>query len=401
MSATDRAPLRLKPREDRRLRAGHLWVYSNEVDTQATPLTALAPGDPVDIIAASGRWLGWGYANPHTLLAARVLGRERSGRLDPAWLEARIRQALALRVRRYEGTAYRLVFGESDGLPGLVVDRYGAVLVVQITTAGMERVRELVFDALEAVLAPAAIVVRGDSGLRALEHLDETSGVVRGKLAEPVVIEEHGVRHAIDVLHGQKTGWFFDQRDNRAAMLPYARDARVLDVCSYIGAWGLGLAQAGAREALLVDSSAVALGQARVGAAANGLDERVSFVQSDAFDALQSFAADGQSFDIVVLDPPAFIKRRKDAKAGTAAYARLAQAGLRVLVPGGILVNCSCSYHLPADELLALTQNAAQRAERTLQCIHRGGQGADHPVHPAMPETAYLKCFALRALDLA
>ncbi len=390
--------LRLKPHQDRRLRAGHLWVYSNEIDTAATPLKGLEPGQPVVIENARGRFIGHAYANPHSLICARITSRDREHVLDRSLLVHRLKIALALRERRYAAPCYRLVFGESDALPGLVVDRYGDHLVAQIGTAGMERLREDIVAALDKVLSPASILWRNDSAVRELEGLERYVEVAHGRVPDRVVVEEGGCRFEVSPSEGQKTGWFFDQAANRDRLMPQVEGARVLDVCSYVGAWGVRAAHAGAREVVCVDASARALDGVRENALANGVADRVEGVKADAFDALRALKAEGERFDVVVLDPPAFIKRRKDMKEGILAYRRLNEAAISLVSRDGLLVTASCSSHMPRDELLRVVQQAARHGDRYLQLLESGQQGPDHPVHPAIPETAYLKAFYLRVL---
>lgn len=388
-------PLRLRKNEDRRLRAGHLWVFSNEVDVHHTPLTGFAPGDPVELQDARGAPLGVGYVNPRSLIAARLVSRDREARVDRALLRGRLARALALREMLFDRPFYRLAFGESDGLPGLVVDRFDDVLVAQITTAGMERVKDEVVDALRDLLSPSGILFRNDSSGRALEGLESYVETAHGEVPEVVPLEENGVRFEAPMA-GQKTGWFYDHRMNRARMAAYVRGRRVLDVFSYVGGWGVQAAAAGASSVVCVDASAPALEQAKRNAELNGAADRVETRRGDAFDVLRALAADGEKFDVVVLDPPAFVKRKKDQKAGEEAYQRVNTLAMEVLRQDGVLVSASCSYHLPREALQDAMLRAARRQGRSLQILEQGHQGPDHPVHPAIPETAYLKAFVGR-----
>ncbi|MBK1720297.1 class I SAM-dependent rRNA methyltransferase [Thiocystis violacea] len=391
-------PLLLRKDQERRLVAGHCWIYSNEVDTQATPLKNLEPGQPVEILSRQERWIGHGYVNPHSLICARIVSRDRNHPLSPAlWLQ-RIHDALSLRERLYSQPFYRLVFGESDGLPGLIVDRYGDLLAVQITTAGMERARGEILAALEQVIRPKAIVLRNDMSVRELEGLEQGVESVLGDPTDELTLTEQGLEFTISPLTGQKTGWFFDQAENRARLARYGVGERVLDVCSYIGAWGLRAAALGATEVTCVDSSPTALERVADNAARNKLDTRVNHLRGDAFEVLRELRDQGRRFDTVILDPPAFIKRRKDEKDGAQAYQRLNRLGMEVLEPGGLLVTSSCSFHMSRDAFLRAVQLAGQRAGRGLQLLETGQQGPDHPVQPAIPETAYLKTLFLRVL---
>jgi len=395
---TTLAPLRLNKDQDRRLLAGHCWIYNNEIDNLATPLKGFQPGQPVRIITHGGHSLGQGYVNPHSLICARLITQDPRQSLGPALWVRRLQQALELRQRLYDQPYYRLVYGEADGLPGLVVDRYGDLLVVQISTAGMEHIRTDLLAALDKVVRPKCIVLRNDSSVRELEGLPLANEVVLGEPPGTVEVPEHGNRFLVSPLTGQKTGWFFDQAENRGRLARFGKPKRALDVCSYLGAWGLRAASLGAKEVVCVDSSATALEGVGENAERNGLLDRVSGLQGDAFDVLRLLKEQGERFDLVMLDPPAFIKRRKDEREGLLAYQRLNRLALDVLAPGGLLVTSSCSFHLGRDEFLRTVQQAARRANFSLQLLESGGQGPDHPIHPAIPETAYLKTFFLRAL---
>ncbi len=391
-------PLILRKDQERRLLAGHCWIYSNEIDIQSTPLKTLEPGQPVAILSRQERWIGHGYVNPRALLCARIVSRDPDQPLSPAlWLK-RIHDALSLRERLYERPFYRLIFGESDGLPGLIVDRYQDLLAVQITTAGMERVRAEILAALEQVIRPKAIVLRNDTAVRELEGLDQGVETILGSPEDDTILLEHGLEFSVSPLSGQKTGWFFDQAENRARLARYGVGERVLDVCSYIGAWGLRAAALGASQVTCVDSSHAVLERVADNAARNQLDQRVGCLQGDAFEVLRSLRDKDQRFDTIILDPPAFIKRRKDETDGTQAYQRLNRLAMELLEPGGLLVTSSCSFHMGRDVFLRTVQQAARRAGRSLQLLEVGQQGPDHPVHPAIPETAYLKTLFLRVL---
>lgn len=391
----DRPPLVLKKGEERRLQAGHLWIYSNEVDTGRSPLKTFEPGQPVDVVSSRGQWLAHGYVNPHSLIAARVTGRRLDRPFDRDELERRLRAAAEWRDGLYAVPCYRWVYGESDGLPGLVVDRYRDVAVAQINTAGMERLRESIVDALVACGA-RAVLLRCDSDQRGLEGLPSYTEAVRGEVPEEIEIEENGIPFLVPLTEGQKTGWFYDQADNRRRARPLLGRGTVIDAFSYAGGWGVSAALAGAERVICIDSSERALDYARRNAERNGVAKRMTFMQSDVSKALVSLAQDGQAQSIVV-DPPAFVKRKKDLGPGTAAYQKLAGQALALLTDGGFLVSCSCSQHVDRDDFLRLQQKAARRVDRELQLLFEGGQSPDHPVHPAMPETRYLKALFLRA----
>lgn len=381
--------IKLKREADRRLRPGHLWVYANEIDGKPAQL-GLAPGSLVSVRAADGSLYGVGHFNPNALIAIRLLSRrERS--IDAAFYGERLRAALALRERLGYAQHGRLLHGESDGVPGLVLDRYGEVLVGQLNTAGLDAQREAIAEAIGEVLQPAALVWRNDASVRELEGLSRGSEVAFGSLPEAVYADEAGLRFRIDPLAGQKTGWFYDQRDNRLAFRRLLPGAKVLDVFSYAGGWSVHALAAGARSVLSVDASAKALAEAADNAALNGHGGAWEERQGDAFEVLRELKAAGESFDAVVVDPPAFIKRRKDYDEGLLAYRRINEAAMRLLRPGGWLASCSCSHHLPTEALVEVVARGARRAQLELRIIAMLGQSADHPIHPAMPETAYLK----------
>ena len=402
MSEFDPPILRLRKHEERRLRAGHLWVFSNEIDTAVTPLTAFAAGDLVRVVTHRDQDLGIAYLNPATLIAARILTRSVVP-IDRRWFAARLRVALELRERLYATPHYRLVFGESDGLPGLVLDRYGDVLVGQLATAGMERLKDEIEAAIAEVIAPRSLVWKNDGGARALEQLPAEFTVAWGDAPEELEVVEtlpdgRALRFAAALAAGQKTGWFYDQTFNRSLLPRFlAHGARVLDVCSYAGGWAVTAAAAGAAEVSCIDSSQAALERAAFNGANFG--RAPNLLRGYAFDRLAELAAAGERFDAVIVDPPAFVKRRKELPQGEAAYRKLNQLALRVLAPGGLLISCSCSRHLAAEALSAAIQAAARHVDRHVQVLYAGGQSPDHPVHPAIPETRYLKAFFCRVTN--
>lgn len=385
--------LRLKPHEDRRLRAGHLWVYSNEIDSGRTPLTALAPGTLCRLEDSRGAALGVATVNPNALLCARLLTGRGDAVIDAEWLLRRLRAALLAREAVYAQPYYRLVYGEADGLPGLVVDRYGDVLVVQLATAGMEGLKPQVLEALQALLSPRGIWLRNDVAMRQVEGLPLYTEAV-GEVPDTIEIDEGGVRFRVPLKSGQKTGWFFDQRDNRDRLARYVAGARVLDIYSYVGAWGLRAAGYGAAAVSCIDASTTALEVVAANAALN--HRAVETLPGQALEVMQLLAQQQRRFSLVIVDPPALIKRKKDHRAGLAHYERVNRAALALLEPGGVLVSCSCSFHLDAAELQRVLLRAARADGRRLAILEQGGQGPDHPVHPAIPETRYLKTFYCR-----
>jgi 23S rRNA (cytosine1962-C5)-methyltransferase len=388
----------LKRGEEARLRAGHVWVFSNEVDVGRSPLGEFEPGEIAAIVDHRGKPIGIGYVNPNSLIAARLVVRGVEHALDKSLIVHRLNIALALRERWYAEPYYRLVFGESDGLPGLVLDRFGDVVVGQIATAGMERMKDAITEAVVKVLKPRQLWWKNDASIRALEHLPEYADLGHGDYGAQPTVREGGLEFAIDPVGGQKTGWFYDQRDNRDRLARFVEGKRVLDVFSYLGAWGLRAAAFGAREVDCVDASASAVDAIGANAERNGLADRVRAIRADAFDHLKALREARERYDVVILDPPAFIKRRKDFTEGRLAYRRLNELGMQVLAKDGILVTCSCSHHMPRAALLESVQQGVRHLDRQAQALIQLQQSADHPVHPAIPETDYLKGFVCRVL---
>jgi 23S rRNA (cytosine1962-C5)-methyltransferase len=390
--------LKLKPQEDRRLREGHLWIYSNEVDVAATPLKDFAAGDQVRVEDSKGKVLGIATLNPNALICGRLLSRDEKYPLNKSLLVHRLQVALALREMLYDEPFYRLVYGDSDFLPGLVIDRFGDVCVVQIASAGMERVKSDIVEALEKVLSPHGILFKNDGKMREVEGLPSYVEVAAGEVPDEVPLRENGVQFLAPVRAGQKTGWFYDHRESREALRRLVKGKRVLDVFSYVGGWGVQAAAFGAAEVTCVDASAFALEMVTKNAALNGVQDKVKTLQGDAFEILSSLRQSGERFDVVVLDPPAFITRRKDHKNGIAAYRRANELAMRLLNKEGLLVSGSCSLHLSRPELVEVIRASARHIDRAAQIIHHGHQGGDHPIHPSIPETEYLKAVFARVL---
>jgi len=397
LEPTDTLPsLVLKSQKDRRLKAGHLWIYSNEVDVERSPLKQFSAGQQVKVLSHQGKALGIATMSPNTLICARLVNRDISHGLNKSLLVHRIKQALSLRETCFNEPFYRLVYGESDLLPGLVVDRFGDYCVVQLSTSGMEAVKGEVVEALVQCLKPKGILLRNDHGARSMEGLPEYVEVAYGEVPEEVELIENGARFMAPLSGGQKTGWFYDHRMNRAQLQQYVGGKRVLDVFSYIGGWGVQAAVAGASEVVCVDASASALDFVHKNAELNNVADIVSTQQGKALHVLKALQEAGEKFDVVILDPPAFIKRRKDQKAGEAAYRHINELGIRLLGRDGLLVSASCSMHLGQETLEDLVRGAGRHLERHVQVIAQGGQGPDHPVHPAIAETRYLKSLLSR-----
>jgi len=382
--------LRLKKREERRLQSGHDWVFSNEIDTQVTPIKNLEPGCAVTLESANGKFLAHAYVNPHSLIAARVTSRRAGRPFTATVLRQRLEQALDLRSYRYPNNFYRLVHSEGDFLPGLIVDRYDDVLVVQITTAGMEYFRDDIIDALIQLCAAKSIFLRNDSAIRELESLPLYREWVYGDAVDVLHVVENGLKFQVPAEISQKTGWFYDHRDSRAALAPWVSGKRVLDVYTYMGGFGIYAASMGAQKVLAVDSSQKAVEAAIANALLNDCTDRFSAQCDDAVEAMRTLYEEGERFDVVVLDPPAFIKRRKDRDAGVRHYALNNRLAMRLLAPGGIIVSASCSQALSRDDLLQQMRKSIPKDSLGLQILAPLQQGADHPVNVAMPETLYL-----------
>ena len=383
----------LKKNEDKRLRKGHLWVFSNEVDTKRSPLEQFSSGDLVQVKSDDGKILGTAYVNPQTLICARLLSRKPTLKCGVNFFKERLTSALALREKLFDKPYYRLVFGESDGLPGLVIDRFGSVLSVQITTAGIELRKDSLIAALVELINPAAIILKNDNSQRQLEGLSLESEIAYGQLPDTLIIEENGAQFKIDILNGQKTGWFYDHRSSRALLASIAKNQRVLDLFSYTGAWGIPAAMGGASEVTCVDASEGALALAKENASLNQVVDNMHFVRNDVFEFLKQARLDNRLYDIIVLDPPALIKRKKDFKQGYEAYRRLNHLALQVLSRNGILVSASCSFHLSRENLHEILRSSGRHIDRHLVFFASLGQGPDHPIDPASPETEYLKTF--------
>jgi 23S rRNA (cytosine1962-C5)-methyltransferase len=388
--------LSLQARGEERVLRGHPWVFSNQVRGD---LKTYARGEMVEVRSSHGVFIGVGYANPNSLIAARILTRQKE-EVNGAFLRRRLERAREVRERFMPGsTAHRWVFSEADGLPGFIVDRYGDCLVVELLTAGADALGESFREALLATFEARAIVLRNDSAMRVLEGLPQETSVWHGELDAPVEIEQGGLRLKVDLLKGQKTGFYFDQRENRAYLASLKPAGRILDCFCYSGAWSLSLARAvEGVEVLALDESRSAVELARENAALNGLDRYVRFESAEVFQALEALAGEKRRFDCVVLDPPAMVKSRARIMEGYRGYRRLHRLAARVVAKRGLLATACCSYHMSLEQFAEAVADGLARSERTARVIHVGGQASDHPVHPAVPESNYLK-FMLLELD--
>ncbi|HEY1505293.1 MAG TPA: class I SAM-dependent rRNA methyltransferase [Stellaceae bacterium] len=397
MNETARPTLRLQPGHDKRAASGHPWVYSNEIQMDAAA-KALSPGSLVVLTTANGKTLGTATFNPHTLIAARFLSRDAATHIDRGFFAARLERALTLRHRLYPEPYYRLIHAEADGLPGIILDRFGDVLSCQINTAGMALLEEEFLAACRDVLNPRAVVLRNDTAARGLEGLAGEDRVTVGDLVPPIEIAENGARFAIDPLGGQKTGWFYDQRENRRLASRFAGGGRVLDLYCFGGGFGILAALAGAAQVLAIDRSETALQLATRSAALNGVGERCRFAKGDAFDELERLAAQGERFDLVIADPPAFARSKKDLGPALRGYRKLARLSASLVARGGTLFIASCSHQVETETFAETVRRGLQDAQRDGRIIAATGAAPDHPVHPFLPESAYLKA-QLVALD--
>ncbi len=390
--------LRLKKQEERRILAGHLWVFSNEVDTQATPLSKFSPGETVVIQDYRNKNLGIGYINPHTLLCARLLAAHEQVTLDTAFFEKKIRLALSIRERLFNQPYYRLVFSEGDYLPGLIIDRFNQDFVVEFSTAGMQNFETQIIEALKNIFAPNSILAHHNLNSRQLENLPLENKVLyqnpeSKNPPEFLQIMENDCTFMTPALTGQKTGWFYDHKPNRARLKDYVAGKKVLDLFSYVGGWSIPAAKWGASHVTAIDSSALATEFLKKNAEANGVEKSIDIITEDVFKALEKLIALDVKFDVIVADPPAFIKRKADLAAGIQGYKKLHQLCLKLLADDGVLISASCSLHLSAEELLNIIRQTSVNGNKPLRVLEQIHQGADHPLHPAIKETAYLKGF--------
>ena len=391
---TDELPrIRLQPGRDKRVAFGHPWVYSNEIAMDQAA-KALPPGSLVRLLRTDGKSFGTATFNPGSLIAARLLARDERP-IDAGFFAQRMKRALSLREAIYPDPHYRLVHAEADGLPGLVLDRYGETVVAQVNTAGMERLQPLWLAALDEVIAPKAVVLRNDSSVRTLEGLPLEVTTAKGTLESPVRLIENGTVFLAEPLGGQKTGFFFDLGPARRFVADLSRGGTMLDMYCHTGAFGIQAAKAGATRVTLCDRSEGALALARASAEANGVAELADFRCGDAFEALEAMAGEGARFRTIVVDPPSFVKRAKELASGIKGYRKLTRLAAPLVERGGFLFVASCSHHVPVEGFAEEVRRGLFAAGREGRIIASGGAGPDHPVHPALPESAYLKWMIL------
>lgn len=387
--------IRLKGREGRRVRLGAPWVFSNEI-VMDQAAKALAPGTLIDLKADDGQNIGTGYFNPASLISVRLFTREAGVVIDAEFFTTALRRALRRREALYDAPYYRLVHAEGDGLPGVVIDRFDDIVSVQVTTAGMETLTSELVAALDVAIAPRTVVLRNDTPSRTLEGLDPYVKAAKGEMPSRITVLENGARYFADLGGGQKTGWYYDQRDNRAFMAKLAQGKSVLDAYCYAGGFAIAAAKGGASDVTGIDSSQTALALAEEAAAANQVKAR--FVKADVFDELDRLVAAKEKFGIVIADPPPFVKSRKDLEPGAKAYRKLARLAASVTAPEGFLLLASCSHNIPLERFAQECAIGIARTGRNASLIHQAGVSPDHPVHPMLPETAYLKALVY-ALD--
>ena len=390
--------LRLKNNADRRLRSGHLWLYSNEIDTKFSPLSNFKVGDQAIVENAAGKPLGVVVLSPQTLVCARLVSRDIQHRLDKSLLVHRLNIALSLRERLFNAPFYRLVHAEGDLLPGLEVDRFGDILVVQITAACMEPHKDIILEALLQVCKPTGVLWRNDSNLRDTEGLERYLEVAHGEVPEWVQLLENDLAYNAPLLQKKVLGWDYDQRFNRLQAATYCTDKRVLSVYSDVGSWAIPAALAGASEVLCADASAHALDALESNAQLNDIGATLLCAEGDVLETLQSLKAEEERFDVIIVDPPAFIKRKRDLKSGEAGYRKLYEHCIRLLSRDGILICSSRSAFFSEDSMLSTLLASARHLDRNIQILEQSGQSADFPMHPAIPETRHLKYTVCRIL---
>ena len=378
----------LIPGKEKRVQSGHPWIYRSDI---ARVEGAFTPGDVVDVCSSKGRFLAKAYYNPASQISLRILSR-REEEIDAAFIRRRIHEAVAYRRTFADLSSCRLVFAESDRLPALIVDSFGDVLVMQVLALGMERFKQEIVSALVDEMHPAGIWERNDVPVRRLEGLEMQTGLLYGSVPDRVQITENGVRFWVDVKEGQKTGFFLDQKENRAAIAPFVKGKRVLDCFSHTGSFALHAGHFGAESVLGVDISDYACAFAEENARLNHLEDRVSFQVANVFDLLGEQSRGKERYDVIILDPPAFTKSRATIPSATRGYKEINLRAMKMIEPGGYLVTCSCSQHILPDMFSAIVQDAARDARVHLRQVEFRLQGRDHPILPEAPETCYLKC---------
>lgn len=396
MTETSGLPLiRLRSGADKRFKNGHSWIYSNEIQMDEAA-KALPAGTVVQLQRSDKKELGVGTFNPHTLISYRGFSRSGTRDITNKFIKERLQRALGLRDTLFAEPHYRWVHGDADGLPGLVIDRFGDTVVIQTATAGMDALLDRVAAILDTMIEPKSILVANDGAFRKLENLEPYTKVIKGSVEGPIEVRENSLTFFAAPLDGQKTGWFFDQRPNRSFVADLAKDRSVVDLYSYAGGFGVTAAAAGAQSVLMIDRSEPALDMARKAAAANGVEKSCQFSATEVFGALERFQDGKRRFGLVIADPPAFVKTKKDVGAGIKGYRKLARLSATAVEPQGFLFIASCSHNMHEDRFIEEVSRGIGQAGRSPRLIYRSGAGPDHPVHPFMPETEYLKALVFQ-----
>ena len=382
------ANVTLIPGKEKRVYSGHPWVFRSDIDKADE---GIRPGDVVSVLSSKGKFLAKAYYNPNSQITLRILTYQ-DETVDREFIFRRVKQAIDYRRTFADLRSCRVIFAESDRLPALIVDSFGDILVLQCLSLGMEQFKQDVVDALVEYLHPAGIWERKDVPVRRLEGLEMTTGLLYGMVPDRVMMEENGVKFWVDVKEGQKTGFFLDQKENRAAIAPFVKDKTVLDCFTHTGSFALHAGYYGAKEVTGVDISDYACAFATENAKLNGLEDRVHFVEANAFDLLAEQSRNGTKYDVVILDPPAFTKTRSAVESATRGYKEINLRAMKMVRPGGYLITCSCSQHILPEMFRDIVLSAAKDARVTLRQVEFRTQGKDHPILPASPETQYLKC---------
>lgn len=394
----DREIVRIDERSFRRLKTGYPWVFRSEV-LNVKQVVNLPSGQIVDFVREKGDFVARGFFNPKPQLVGRVLTTRFEEQIDSDFIFRKIEIALHFRDSLYSEPFYRLIHAESDGMPGVIIDRYGDVLSCQINTAGMDALWSHIEEALKTLIKPKTIILKNDTASRETEGLEMEVKLSYGSLDGAVQIEENETKFLVDLLEGQKTGWFFDQRDNRAWVAEMSKGKSIIDIFCHTGGFGITAGKKGAESITFVDSSAPALKMVEKNSALNGIADSCETIEGKAFEVMEELERKGKLFDVVSVDPPAFIKSRKDMASGMKGYSKLAKLAAPLVKKGGILFFASCSHHADVKELADNVAEGISKSGRPFQLIKTSGAAPDHPVNPFLPETGYLKAFTYRFLD--
>jgi len=387
--------VRLQAGRHKRAASGHPWIYSNEIVMDSAAKT-LEPGAIVAFRAHDNQFIGVGSFNHRTLIAGRIFAREPLAAIDKEWLFGRLKNALNLREKLLDEPFYRLVHAEADNLPGLIIDRFGRHLSIQLNTAGMEKLWPQIEEALTELLQPVSLILHNDSAARKIEGLDSYIKVLRGGVEGPVEVHQNGLTYFADLIGGQKTGWYFDQRDNHALVARHAKGKQVIDLYCHSGGFGLLAAKMGAKSVIGVDSSQPALELAKRAAAGAQLSAKGEWRRADVFEELERLIKTDTHFEVVIADPPPFVKSRKDLASGARGYRKLARLAAQVTKPEGLLFIASCSHNMSLESFTEEVAHGLSEARRAGKILHTVFAAPDHPVHPHLPESAYLKGLLLQ-----